>query len=429
MTERPTYTRRHFLHTGLAMVSTVASAPVFLTRSSLLLANTANQSGVPEDRVLVVIQLSGGNDGLNTVIPFGDRRYHHARPMLRLPEEDILKLPTTEGIGLHPQLRPLQEMIESNRAVIVQGVGYPNPNRSHFASMDVWHSGVHPDDPAARRLPRDTGWIGRALDNEYVATAGLRDGLDCVAIGSEVPPATRGEKVKPIAFERPDLFRWAGGDLDGDLKAAYLQLQQAPAEMLDDSSAFVFRTAMDAQVVSDRVRKAVNHRTETKMSASNLSRQLARVANMIRAGLPTRVYYLAMSGFDTHAGQLGRHSNLLQQFSQAVSAFYQELDVTGQSGRVVTLAFSEFGRRVTQNASGGTDHGVAGPVFLFGDHLNVPASGLIGDHPSLEHLDAGDLIHHTDFRSVYADVLKNWMHLDPVAALGKAYKPTNVIHV
>jgi len=422
------YTRRQFLNRSLALISTLGTAPAFLSRSSLLLADTAaltaQRPGVPEDRVLVVVQLSGGNDGLNTVVPFGSDVYHNARPNIRVTAEQALVLDDRHGIGLHPSMRAIHEMVGHKRCAIVQGVGYPNPNRSHFASMDIWHAGVTLDDKAVR-VPHGTGWIGRAMD-----ASGSHDPLGCIAIGAEAPPATRGREVSPIAFERSDMFRWAIGERDKNLDAVYHQLQQAPdpgkAEVYD-AAAFVYRTAMDAQVASAKVRAAVAKKNETQMPRTDLGRQLASVANMIRTELPTRVYYVGMGGFDTHAGQNGRQPNLLRDFANAVAAFYAELDATGHSSRVVTIAFSEFGRRVTQNASAGTDHGAAGPMFVFGDHL-ASGGGLVGEHPSLDTLDAnGDVAFRTDFRSVYADVLANWMKLDPKAALGRMYKPVGVI--
>jgi len=416
------FTRREFLYTGLAMVSTVASVPGFLTRSGRALAAPdgalASRPGVPDDRVLVVVQLSGGNDGLNTVVPFGFDEYHRARPGIGVRAQDAIALDTTRGIGLHPNLADLADMVHDGLAGIVQGVGYPNPNRSHFASMDIWHAGDTRD-------TRGRGWLGRALDHADDTDRLPDKGLACIGIGGEAPPATRGERVQPVTFERADLFRWAGSDLHPALGDTYRSLQ-APGNALpeDDPASFLFRTAMDAQVASDRVRRAVAGRTSTRFPANALARQLEMVAKMIRAELPTRVYYVATSGFDTHATQNGSHPRLLREFAQAMRAFYRELDATGHRRRVLSLAFSEFGRRVRQNASGGTDHGAAGPMFVFGDAVQP---GLIGEHPSLTDLDGGDLKHRIDFRGVYADVLDGWMKLDSAAALGRRFAPAGVL--
>jgi uncharacterized protein (DUF1501 family) len=403
------------------MVSTVSTVPIFLSRSSSVLAQSAgplpSTPGVPEDRVLVVVQLSGGNDGLNTVIPYGVDDYYKSRSFLAVKEADLIQLDTSAGIGLHPSLRPLEEMVGKGLAGIVQGVGYPNPIRSHFASMDVWHTG----DTLSNK---GEGWVGKAMDTLH----GQDDtALACVSLGSEAPLATQGRLVKPVTFERPEMFRWSGRDLHPALSEAYDHVNAAAVPADDaDPTGFILRTAMDAQVASDRVRKAVDRKPETNFPRTGLAQQLRMVSSMIRAELPTRVYYVAMGGFDTHANQGGQHARLLTEFSQAMSAFYQELEATGHRSRVMTVAFSEFGRRVRQNASGGTDHGTAGPMFLFGEQVNA---GLIGAHPSLTDLDNGDLIHHTDFRSVYASVLDRWMKIDSSATLGRAFDHADVLRV
>lgn len=416
------FTRRQFLHAGMAMVSTLATVPGFVSRSSMAMADTtmrtSSKAGVPEDRVLVVVQLSGGNDGLNTVVPYGADGYFKSRPGLKLDPKAILPLDETNGIGLHPALRPVHEMIGEGLASVVQGVGYPNPNRSHFASMDIWHTA---DPVAGETGGRGVGWIGAALDHD----AKDLEGVGCVSIGAEAPLATLGQRVQPVTFERAELFRWAGRDLHPALGPAYEALQQGDASG-DDATSFLFRTAMDAQVASDRIRKAVAQKPQTTFPNTGLGGQLRMVASMIKAELPTRVYYVAHGSFDTHANQAPQHERLLREFAQAMQAFYGELGATGHRSRVVTLAFSEFGRRVRQNASGGTDHGTAGPVFLFGEPVKP---GLQGEHPSLERLEQGDLVHTMDFRRVYADVLDHWLRIDSRQALGKAFAPAGLLRV
>jgi len=414
------YTRRRFLHHGLGLVSTAATVPAFLTHAGNALAadttmRLASKSGVPDDRVLVVVQLSGGNDGLNTVVPYGFSQYYDNRPSLGNIEAEVLKLMGSgaEGIGLHPALTPLKELIDADLAGVIQGVGFLYPNRSHFVSMDLSHTA----DPTGRS---GHGWIGKSLDS-------LEDpsGLECLSIGSSTPLAALGKTSRPVSFEKSDLFRWGGRDLHPSLSDAYDAVHnQNVAAGAEDPLAFVNRTAMDAQVASDKVRKAVGHASNTTFPRSGLANQLAMVAKMIRAELPTRIYYVTMGGFDTHAAQAANHTRLMQQFSDAMKAFYDELEATGHRSRVVSLAFSEFGRRVRQNASGGTAHGCAGPAFVFGDAVQ---SGLIGKHPSLDKLDNGDLIFNTDFRSVYSDLLQGWMKMEPTAALGRRFASANIL--
>ncbi|MEM6756922.1 MAG: DUF1501 domain-containing protein, partial [Planctomycetota bacterium] len=201
--------------------------------------------------------------------------------------------------------------------------------------------------------------------------------------------------------------------------------QSAPDDpSLDAMTDFVRRTAMDAQVASQKVRRAVAADTRTNFPRHGLARQLRSVATMIRAELPTRVYYVTMGGFDTHANQQGRHNQLMRQFAESIAAFQAELDATGHADRVLTVAFSEFGRRVAQNASAGTDHGAAGPVFVFGPNIK---DRLIGSHPSLTDLDRGDLKYKIDFRQVYAELLDNWLQLDANAALGQRYRHPGIL--
>ncbi|MBI1337025.1 MAG: DUF1501 domain-containing protein [Phycisphaera sp.] len=426
------FSRREFLQSGLVVVSTVATMPVFLRNSAAVLAADnlnsalASRPGNPDGRILVVVQLSGGNDGLNTVVPFGSRDYYNARPVIAIRENEAIAIDKTQGIGLHPSLRPIADMIGDNRAAVALGVGYPNPNRSHFASMDIWHT-------AETNGGRGLGWIGQAMDQSQAVLKKQGKELDstcCVCIGSEAPLAAQGKRVKPVSFQNANLFRWTGSDLHPALKKEYDHLNRdipdAAASSGNDPSAFVLRTALDAQLASDRIRKAVAQQSITSFPGGSLANQLRMVASMIRAELPTRVYYVSIGGFDTHAGQTGRQNTLLREFATATSAFYDELKAMGQQDRVMTMAFSEFGRRVQQNASNGTDHGTAGPVFLMGPMVKP---GLIGTYPSLTELDKGDLKYNLDFRCLYAAILDNWMKIDSEAALGKRFQPADVLSV
>lgn len=414
------FTRRRFLG-GMAMLSAAATVPGFVTSTSEAFADTdwytASKPGVPEGRVLVVVQLSGGNDGLNTVVPYGDDNYNRARPGIRIT--DALKLEGSDGIGLNPALRSIQEMIGQGRAAIVNGVGYPNPNRSHFKAMDIWHTAMTDE-----KDMRGRGWVGKAMDTAYPldrnGNAPDQAGMACVSIGNNAPMAVQGKHIQPVAFQNANAFQWAGHGVHDAVSEGYNKINANVAEAeAADPLAFVQRTTLDAQVASSKVRQAVQGTTDTRFPASPLSMQLQMVAKMIRAELPTRVYYVTLGGFDTHAQQTNKHAQLLTQFADAMKAFYDELHATGHDGRVVSLAFSEFGRRLRQNASNGTDHGVAGPSFVFGPSVK---HGLHGSYPSLANLDQGDLIHTTDFRSVYADILDNWMAIDSRKALGATYE-------
>ena len=401
------FTRRLFLQRGCALASLAATVPCFIERSALgVLGNPllSSNPGVPDHRILVVVQLGGGNDGLNTVIPYGDPAYFNARPQIAVQAPGgtgntvALQLDQNAGIGLHPAMTSLKELYDEGLVSVVQGVGYPNPNRSHFTSMDIWQTG--------RLDAKGSGWIGRYFDATCNGTP-IPEGS--VAVGRTAPLAMEGNIQKPISFENPALFRWLGEDLHSSMKDPYDAINRAgslagtPAETQKD---FLMRTALDAQVASERILAAVAKQPLVRYPDHALARQLRTVGAMIRDGMPTRVYYATMGGFDTHSGQAGRHAQLLRQVSESVAAFQRDLKEQGNAERVVTLVFSEFGRRVKQNGSGGTDHGTAAPVFVIGAGVKP---GVVGRHPSLVDLDQGDLKFGVDFRSVYASLLGDWM--------------------
>ncbi len=430
----PAFTRRAFLSRGLVLASAATTIPAFLQRSALGLpfaaAGMSSIPGVDEDRVLVVVQLAGGNDGLNTVVPFSDPAYYRARPTIGISEQRVLKLGRNIPVGLHPQLSGLKSLYDDGLMTIVQGAGYPNPNRSHFKSMDIWHT--------AEVSGTGTGWLGRYFDNECCGeaggdgTPGIPEPMAGIAIGREAPLAMQGFKSKPIGFESADLFRWLGKDIEPDLAERYEAINRAGVvEGVDPQStaSFLMRTSLDAQISSDLIRKAVSNKPTGQYPQTELGRQMAMVSAMIRAGLKTRVYYVTLGGFDTHAGQgsdNGRHSQLLQTLSNAIRAFYADLKSQGQDSRVLTMSFSEFGRRVAQNASGGTDHGTAAPMFLFGPMVKP---GIVGTHPSLTDLDSGDLRYSTDFRGVYAGVLESWLKADSRKVLESTFRAVKTLKV
>lgn len=429
--DRPAYSRRLFLQQGMTFISLAATAPLFIQRSAsgLMLplgSAVSSRPGVPEDRVLVVVQLGGGNDGLNTVIPYGNAAYYKARPAVAIAapgkagnnQQAALKLDDKNGIGLHPNLGGLKELMDEGYASIVQGVGYPNPNRSHFTSMDIWQT--------ADTDAKGYGWIGRYFDCTCHGTP-VPEGA--VSIGNAAPLAMQGQVQKPVSFESAELFRWLGEDLDGKgaLKKPYDQINRSGKleNVSDDSQlGFLMRTALDAQVSSERIRAAVAKKPLVAYPNGNLARQLQIVGAMIRDGMKTRVYYVSLSGFDTHANQVPTHGNLMRQLGDSLNAFHKDLKAQGNSGRVLTMVFSEFGRRVAQNASGGTDHGCAAPMYFMGDMVRP---GLLGEHPSLTDLDEGDLKFNVDFRSVYAAVLEDWMGAPADKVLGRAYKKAKIV--
>lgn len=428
MTDRLPFTRRHFLQRGATLASTIASVPWFLERSAHSMMHpldcaVASRPGVSDERVLVVVQLGGGNDGLNTVVPYFDNTYYSLRPTLGIGAPgrtrgggEALQLDADAGLGLHPNLEGFKALLDEDKLSIMQGVGYPNPNRSHFTSMDIWNT--------ARMSAKGNGWIGRYFDN---TCAGTPDPQGCIAIGRTAPLALLGDVQKPVAFENEKLFQWSGNDLNDALHQPYSEIVRGGAlSGVDPSSqqAFLMRTSLDAQVSSDRIRKAVQRNPLVAYPRSGLADQLKMISAMIRDGLSTRVYYASIGGFDTHGSQLGNHARLMEQLGSSIKAFQDDLAAQQNEHRVLTMVFSEFGRRVAQNGSGGTDHGTAAPMFLIGSKVR---SGVFGKHPSLRDLDGGDLKFNVDFRSIYAGVLSEWMEADANAILGEAFRPARIL--
>lgn len=361
------------------------------------------------DNVLVVVQHSGGNDGLNTVIPFADPEYRAARPSLGIGRDHVL--PITDEIGLHPSLTGVAELLENNKLSVIQGVGYPNPNRSHFESMDIWHT-CH-----RKTQQRPDGWIGRFLD----ATQDVEKGGDVPALhlgSGKQPFALAAQRVRVPTVGSVHEFRLRiAPQMGATAKLDELIKIKRPGrkELLDFVSSSTAAAIQASQRVSE---SAADYSPSVTYPNSDLGQKLRVVAQLIDAQLAARVYYLTLDGFDTHARQGNAHTTLLRQWSEAVTAFVRDLHEHGHGHRVLVMSFSEFGRRVKENASQGTDHGAAAPMFLLGAKVRP---GLIGPHPSLTDLDHGDLKFHTDFRSVYAAVLEKWLDWSSAEVLGGDY--------
>lgn len=396
------YTRREFLRTS-AIVSAGLTLPAFLTGWRGFAGAGDPAVG---DRVLVVVQLGGGNDGLNTVVPFADDAYHRARPTLGLPKSRVL--PLDDLLGFHEKLAALKSLYDDGQVSVVQGVGYPNPDRSHFRSMDIWQSASDSD-----RL-ESTGWIGRYFHSSCAGKAGPGSAVN---VGAKAPAAFAGSDAG-VSFASPEMFRWLPGD-GGDRAEAFLALNRPRDGGGGGTLDYLRSVTSSAVATSDRVQAvARKHRAAAGYPGSRFANDLKTVANMILGGFAAKVYFVSLTGFDTHAGQAAAHEALLQEYAEGVKAFRGDLAAGGAWSRVLMMSFSEFGRRVEENASGGTDHGTAGPMFLVGDGV---APGCHGKSPGFSDLDQGDLKHTVDFRSVYGEVLKKWMGADPAAVLGREF--------
>ena len=351
------------------------------------------------DQVLVMIQLVGGNDGLNTVIPFRSDEYYRVRPNIAIPSNEALSLNT--DFGLHPGLSGLDSVWGDGKLGVVHSVGYPDPNLSHFRSKDIWSSASESEEYL------DTGWLGRHFNNEYPGfTESPTEYPLAVQLGQPSALLLQGP-IGPMGMNIPSqtiLERLStGGKLydEQDVPATGYGAQLAFSRLMANNSYQYAGTIFDAFSGSSNA---------IEYPDSNLAGHLASVARMIKGGLPTRLYVVSLGGFDTHYNQLTRQGNLMAELGGAMAAFQQDIASTGHSEKVLTMTFSEFGRRVEENASRGTDHGTAAPLFVMGDTVN---GGMYGDFPDLLDVNSdGNLKHTTDFRSVYATVLERWLGAD-----------------
>jgi len=412
-------TRREFLRTALGTSTLLAFSPAvpgFLSRTAL----AASAQRQDRDLVLVVIQLSGGNDGLNTVVPYEDDAYHRNRPTLRLRAERVLKLDS--GLGLHPDLAAFLRLYREGHLAIVQGVGYPDSNRDHEAAMRDWHT-ARPGEALTQ-----TGWLGRAIDRACKTTQTDVPGVFVGPIPS--PFGLQTEEAIVPAIKSSDQWPPAGqcaaaSRLDPPGSAAGVPPGANP---LPD---FLRRAALEASASAARL-QAVRQNAAATATAGYpgfpLAQTLQTIAQLIRAELGIRIYFAELGGggiggFDTHAGQAANHGALLRELSESVAAFLEDLRRDRLLHRVWLMTFSEFGRALSENGRHGTGHGAAAPVFLAGGGLN---GGLVGPHPSLTDLDADAPKFHTDFRRVYATVLDRWLGFDSLPVLGRKFAPLDL---
>jgi len=399
-------TRREFLRrtsAGIGLLAFSRFAPSFLVQSTL----AATPAPEKDRSVLVLVQLAGGNDGLNTLIPFEDSHYYNLRPTLGIPKKDVL--PLSGGIGLHPACEALHGLVKDGKMSIVQNVGYPNPNRSHFRSTDIWETGSDSDQVVS------TGWIGRFLDNACAGTPETHDPL-AVHVSNEVPQAFLSEHPHTTFGLSPN----PGGRRNGNLDLLETLVHQ-PAAEANDNSSFLKQTMMDALVTEKRVQAVLGDYKSTVAYPGNpFAQSLRNVSALIAARVPTRVYFVSLSGFDTHANQANNHQNLLKTLSEGLAAFQKDLEEHKLADQVVTMTFSEFGRRPMENQSRGTDHGTAAPLFVMGSRVKA---GLHGTAPDLSLGRNQDLKFSTDFRQVYSTVLNRWLDCPAEQVLGKAFTP------
>jgi uncharacterized protein (DUF1501 family) len=436
------HTRRKFLRTSMLGAAASWTLPVFLEKTfstlDAMAAEVVTQAVTGKDgTILIVLQMAGGNDGLNMVVPFADDAYHRCRPRLGISADKILKIDSYAG--LNPKLTGLKSLFDKGHLSIIQGVGYPNPNRSHFRSTEIWQTASDAD------RNESEGWVGKYFDS---CCSGA-DPTVGVAIGDQMPQAFVARTPTGVTFSKPEQFRWMPSEKRtgpmsteetffrqlnglGDEDATPVaneggSISAIPGSTKADQSAldFLQRTALDAQLSSDKI-LAIARKYKSKMPypQGQLAASLSLIARMIAGGLPTRVYYASQGGFDTHAGQLNTHDRLMTELNDSLSAFVADLKEQGNFDRVLLMTFSEFGRRVAENANGGTDHGAAAPMFVLGGAVKP---GLFGKYPSLTELDHGDLKFNTDFRSVYGTILDRWLKAPSQLVLGRKFSQLPII--
>ncbi len=405
--EMSSSTRREFLRAGLYAVGLTAGLPsVFQQFSRAETEKALKGDEKHPERILVVLELAGGNDGLNTVVPFTDDAYYKARPSIGIAKKQVLKL--NDEYGFHPSFEGMQTLFKDGKLAIVHGCGYPEPNLSHFTAMEWWHTATpHGNDKY--------GWLGRFADahqpkpvDNYIVNIAARQSL-----------AIASAKHSPVIFKDPRKFGRAGTEAEQKVFETYGKVYPTTNRSLDFVNT-VSRTATGGAAV---VRSAcADYRTRVDYGSDNdVTLDLKKVAAMINAKLPTRLYYLSMGGFDTHAAQPELQQTLLMYLSDALRGFMEDIGRIGRADDVTVMLFTEFGRRVGENASKGTDHGTAGPMFILGKPVK---GGFYGKHPSLTELDGGNLKMTTDFRSIYATMLSRWMGFADTKTVLKGEYPT-----
>jgi uncharacterized protein (DUF1501 family) len=408
--------RREFLKRS-SLIATTPFVPGFIER-------TARAAEPGKDSILVVLEMTGGNDGLNTVIPYHDPEYYKLRPTLAFQPNQVIKI--NDELGLHPAFQQIgQQLLQQSKLAVVQGVGYPNPDRSHFESMDRWQAGE------VTAKVSGTGWLAKSVPD---LAKGKGGGVPVMHVGSDkLPLACRGttQGVFTINQEQPfELKLGMAGSVEEMARKKLLADVAAvgPDEKGDDLLPFVQRRHLQTYTSVEKLKAILKDQARdaarSGFGPGSLYTKLDLVGRLIEQGFGTRVFYVSIDGFDTHSGQAAAQQGLFQQIDQAVAGLFQRLQRTGDDARTLLMTFSEFGRRVAENGSKGTDHGSGSNLFVVGPGVKA---GPCGRHPSLTDLVDGDLKYHTDFRRVYATLLERWLNVDSKMVLGDKFEPLNFV--
>ncbi len=407
MTNLKINTRRDFLTQGLGIVGVGAALPYGL--ANFAMAGPKAQEG---QNVTVILQLAGGHDALSALVPYGDPEYNNLRIETRINEKEVLKI--DDYAGLHPNMKGIKALHSEGSFAAIPGVGYPDTNYSHFTATDIWET--------AERNPTRAmfGWVGKACDSAF---KGNLDPKLAIAVGAgKTPRALVGREHPGLSFSNPDSYRYTGDRGQEARKEVFRKLNEAGKGGFSNNADFIKMTAGNANASSDEIRKmAAEYKPKVDYPNTALGRNLKTIAALIVSGLSTRLFHTQLGGFDTHSNQRLNHDRLMLQLDEAVAAFYSDLKAQGQDKRVITMTMSEFGRRVKENGSRGTDHGAASALLMFGPGVKA---GIHGKHPSLTDLQGGgggSLKHTTDFRSVYTSFIDKWIGGNAEAALGGKY--------
>ena len=392
--------RKDFIVTG-----SLASASLMMPKFLKAFTNTPQQLVPKGNKVLVVLQMSGGNDGLNTVIPYRNDLYFKNRPNLAINKTEAIGL--TDEIGLHPELSALANLYQEGNMSIINNVGYPNPDRSHFRSMDIWHTAANSNEYLT------TGWLGRYLDAQC---KGCDKPTQALELDDILSLSMKGELEKAIAFK--DANRLYNTSQAKYFKALDVAHHQEHAEAPVD---YLYKTMTETISSADYIFK------QSKLCPAkgdypkgDLGNSFRTIASLILSDINTKVYYVSLGSFDTHVGQQDKQKRLFKDMNAAIEAFTKDMKINNRFEDVLLMTFSEFGRRVAANASGGTDHGTANNMFMIGGGLKQ--KGILNPMPDLSDLQDGDLKYTTDFKNVYATVLQNWLGADYKTILGKEYE-------
>lgn len=366
------------------------------------------------DKILVIIQLSGGNDGLNTIVPYRNDIYYKSRPSIAIPSDKVLKL--NDEVGFNPALESLRSLYDNAQMSIINNVGYPNPDRSHFRSMDIWQTASESTEYL------NTGWIGRYLDANCAENCVPYQALE---IDDTLSLSMKGEKVKALSVQDPEkLYKQVSGNFIS-------KVAQNSATQGHDNVAYLYKTlaetASSAEFLHTKrvAAQSKTYRSNAQYPQGELGQRLKTISELIVSGMPTNIYYVSISGFDTHFNQVNQQERLLKNYAESATTFVNDLKKNNKFKDVAIMTFSEFGRRVKQNASGGTDHGTANNVFLMSENLKRPK--VLNEAPNLTDLDEGDLKFSIDFRQIYASLLKDWLKTGSKAILGKNFQSLNLL--